>query len=84
MRKLESGYEFCHGIKEDWEVSDLETLLMNEIRKPLEQMQRNNIGYIDGETSNEIYYKIDERIFRIRIKEVDSTGNPLRSIGGMR
>lgn len=60
-------------------MSHLETLLINEIRKPLEQMQRNNIGYIDGESSNEIYYRIDERIFRIRIKEVDSMENPLRS-----
>lgn len=60
-------------------MSHLETLLMNEIRKLLEQMQRNNIGYIDGESSNEIYYKIDDRIFRIRIKEVGSMGNPLRS-----
>lgn len=66
-------------VKEDWEMSHLETLLMSEIKKPLEQMQRNNIGYIDGESSNEIYYKIDERIFHIRIKEVGSTGNPLRS-----
>lgn len=60
-------------------MSHLETLLMNEIRKPLEQMQNKNIGYIDGESSSEIYYKIDERIFRIGIKEVDSMGNPLRS-----
>lgn len=58
-------------------MSHLETLLMNEIRKPLEQMQRNNIGYIDGESSNVIYYKIDESIFCIRIKEVDNEGNPL-------
>lgn len=60
-------------------MSHLETLLMNEIRKPLAQMQCSNIGYIDGESSNEFYYKIDDRIFRIGIKEVDSTGNPLRS-----
>lgn len=50
-------------------------LLMGEIRKPLEQMQRNNIGYIDVESSNEIYYKIDEKIFRIRINEVDDNLN---------
>lgn len=58
-------------------MNHLETLLMSEIRKPLEQMQHNNIGYIDGESSSEIYYKIDERIFRIRINEVDSAGNPI-------
>lgn len=56
-------------------MSHLETWLMNEIRKPLEQMQRNNVGYIDAESSDEIYYKIDERIFRIKICEVDSDLN---------
>ena len=61
--------------KEDKEVSDLETLLMGEIRKPLEQMQNKSVGYIDNESFNEIYYKIDDRIFRIRINEVDSDLN---------
>ncbi|MCI9142374.1 MAG: hypothetical protein HFH87_07090 [Lachnospiraceae bacterium] len=56
-------------------MSHLEKLLMDEVRKPLEQMQHNNIGYIDAETSNEFYYKIDERIFCIRINEVDSDLN---------
>lgn len=59
-------------------MSHLETLLMSEIRKPLEQMQRNSIGYIDAESSDEIYYKIDERIFRIKVREVDSNLNPVR------
>ena len=58
-------------------MSHLETLLMNEVRKPLEQMERNHVGYIDGETENKIYYKIDERAFVIEIKEVDEMGNPL-------
>ncbi len=56
-------------------MSHLETLLMGEIRKPLEQMQHKNIGYIDAETSNEFYYKIDERLFCIRINEVDNNLN---------
>lgn len=59
-------------------MSNLETLLMGEIRKPLEQMQRNNIGYIDAESLDEIFYRIDERIFQIRIREVDSNLNPIR------
>ena len=59
-------------------MSHLETLLINEIRKPLEQMQRNSIGYIDCESSNEIYYKIDDRTFCIRINEVDSDLNLVR------
>ena len=56
-------------------MSHLETLLMNEIRKTLYHMKHNNIVYIDAETSNEFYYKIDERIFYIRINEVDSDLN---------
>ena len=57
-------------------MSHVETLLMGEIRKPLEQMQNKNIGFIDGESSSEIYYKIDNRTFCIEIKEIDSTGKP--------
>ena len=57
-------------------MSHLETLLMGEIRKPLEQMQNKNIGFIDGESSSEIYYKIDNRTFCIDIQEIDSTGTP--------
>lgn len=59
-------------------MSHLEALLMNEVRKPLEQMQKINIGYIYGESSNEIYYKIDDRLFRVNIKEVDENLNPAR------
>lgn len=60
-------------------MSHLETLLMNEIRKPLEQMERNHVGYIDGETEKKIYYKIDNRSFCIEIKEVDGLGKELKS-----
>jgi len=59
-------------------MSHLETLLINGIRKPLEQMQHNSIGYIDYESSNEIYYKIDDRIFCIKINEFDSDLNLVR------
>lgn len=39
-------------------MSHLETLLMNEVRKPLEQMQNKNIGYIDGESSMKFITKL--------------------------
>lgn len=42
-------------------MSHLETLLINEVRKPLEQMEKNNIGYIDRESTNIIFYVIDGR-----------------------
>lgn len=58
-------------------MSHLVTMLMNEVRKPLEQMERNRVGYIDGETERKIYYKIDNRAFCIEINEVDNSGKSI-------
>lgn len=51
-------------------MSHLQFLLMNEIRKPLEALERQHVGFIDEENSNTIYYKIDDRLFAIEIREV--------------
>ena len=51
-------------------MSHLETLLMNELRKPLQQLEKTNVGYIDGETSSRIYYTIDNHTFAVEIREV--------------
>lgn len=53
-------------------MSHLKTLLMNEVIKPLEQMEKNNVGYIHSVTSDRIYYRIDNRLFSIEIKEEKS------------
>lgn len=50
-------------------MSHIEVLLMNEIRKTLEQLQRSQVGYIDRECSGCIYYKIDDRFIAIIIRE---------------
>lgn len=51
-------------------MSHLETLLLNEVRKPLEDLEKSHVGFIDEETSSSIYYKIDDRLFAIDIREV--------------
>lgn len=58
-------------------MSDLVALLINEIIKPLKQIQRIGVGCIDNEKTGEVYYRIDDRYFRIKVEEVDSMGNPL-------
>jgi hypothetical protein len=39
--------------------------------KALESLQRRGIGYIDEELPSEIYYKIDDVLYRITITEGD-------------
>ena len=51
-------------------MSHLETLLMNEVRKPLKELERSHVGFIDEENSTTIYYKIDDRTFAVDIREV--------------
>lgn len=60
-------------------MNHLETLLMNEVLKPLEQMERNNIGYINRESVDTIYYKIDDREFAIKVKEIDENRKELNT-----
>lgn len=60
-------------------MSHLKTLLMNEVRKPLEELERNHVGYIHSETGDRIYYKIDNRCFSIEFKEIDNMGKEVKS-----
>ena len=48
----------------------IETLIINNIRKALEYLQREGIGYIDMEESGIFHYKIDDKTIRIEISEV--------------
>lgn len=50
-------------------MSHLETLLLNEVRKPLENLEKSHVGFIDSETCSTIYYKIDDRLFAVDIRE---------------
>lgn len=47
----------------------IQALLMFEINKKLEELQRRGVGYIDCEYMGSINYKIDDTVYEITIKE---------------
>ncbi len=47
----------------------IKALLMFEINKKLEELQRRGVGYIDCEYTGGIDYKIDNTVYEITIKE---------------
>lgn len=50
-------------------MSDISTLIMNEIRNTLENLNRKGIGFINLEAIDTIQYSIDKRLFNITIEE---------------
>ena len=50
-------------------MSDVSTLIKNEIRTTLENLSRKGVGFINSETTDEIQYQIDNRVFDIVVKE---------------
>ena len=52
-------------------MSDVSTLITNEIRATLENLSRKGVGFINWETTDDIQYQIDNRIFDITVKEQD-------------
>ena len=54
-------------------MSDISTLITNEIRNTLENLSRKGVGFINLETTDAIQYQnqIDNRIFDITVKEQD-------------
>ena len=53
-------------------MSDIGTLIMNEVRSSLENLSRKGVGFINSEHNNTIQYQIDGRLFDIGIKELES------------
>ena len=45
----------------------IERLIMKEIRKPLELLEKEGVGYIDGEYSDTFHYVIDNVCVAIRV-----------------
>lgn len=45
----------------------IEKLIMKEIRKPLEALQKEGVGYIDGEYGDTFHYVIDDVSIAIRV-----------------
>lgn len=50
-------------------MSDISTLITNEIRDTLEKLSRKGIGFINMETTDVIQYQIDNRLFNITVEE---------------
>ena len=50
-------------------MTHIETLVMNEIRKALENLERQGVGYIDCEHTGVIYYNIDGRNIRVQVSD---------------
>ena len=53
-------------------MSHIETLVMNEVRKSLENLQIQGVGYIDFEQTGAIHYFVDGRDIRISVADVTS------------
>lgn len=51
-------------------MSHIETLIMNEVRKSLENLQSQGVGYIDFEQTGFIHYSVDGRDIRISVADV--------------
>lgn len=56
-------------------MSDLSTLLVNQINQGLEGLEKKGVGYIDQSDSKGILYKIDGRYFDIRVTEMNKEEN---------
>ena len=52
-------------------MSDVSTLILNEVREQLKRLSSEGIGYINFETSDSIQYVIDKRHFNITVEETD-------------
>ena len=50
-------------------MTHIETLVMNEIRKVLEDLERQGVGYIDCEQTGVIHYNIDGRNIKVQVSD---------------
>ena len=50
-------------------MTHIETLVMNEVRKALENLQKQGVGYIDGEYTGVILYSVDGRCIRVEVAD---------------
>ena len=65
-------WEWIIVLCQKWRVIDMthiETLVMNEIRKALEDLERQGVGYIDCEQTGVIHYNINGRNIRVQVSD---------------
>ena len=71
MKVMQTKADYSQPHKENKYISDISTLITNEIRNALENLSRKGVGFINLETTDAIQYQIDNRIFDITVKEQD-------------
>ena len=64
--------QFMLPWKESERMTHIETLVMNEVRKALENLQNQGVGYIDFEQSGIIHYSVDGICIRVEVADVTS------------
>ena len=71
LLKMQGSQFQRNGNKGGWGImhEHIQALLMFEINKKLEELQRRGVGYIDCEYTGGINYKIDDTVYEITIKE---------------
>ena len=52
-------------------MTHIETLVMNEIRKALENLERQGVGYIICEQAGVIHYNIDGRNIMVHVSDTN-------------
>ena len=52
-------------------MSHIETLIMNEVRKALENLEKSGVGYIDMEQTGIIQYNVDGAKIRVVVEKAD-------------
>lgn len=52
-------------------MSHIETLIMNEVRKALENLERSGVGYIDMEQTGVIHYNVDDTKIRVVVEKAE-------------
>ena len=52
-------------------MTHIETLVRNEIRKGLENLEKQGVGYIECEQSGVIYYNVDGRNISVQVSDTN-------------
>ncbi len=50
-------------------MTHIETLIMNQVRKSLEDLEKQGVGFIGAEYTGEIQYNVDGKTIRVRVAE---------------
>lgn len=54
-------------------MSHIENLIMNEVRKALENLQRSGVGYINHENTGSICYVVDNKYTMVYVEQLQDS-----------